>query len=954
MSLLPGLRGSVSKHLPLFLVVFSPTIAFLARPVSTQAQSPGILRGKVADPSGAFIPGASVFLTAGLIALHTCSGSDGAYIFNAVPPGSYNVQADAKGFAHFSQTDVVVESGQARDLLISLAIAVEQQNIEVTSQTAGVTVNSDENSSAIVIKDSDLDALSDDPDELQNELQALAGPSAGPNGGEIYIDGFSGGQIPPKSSIREIRINQNPFSAEFDRIGYGRIEILTKPGSDKFSGHVTSIGNQSSWNTTDPLVKQQPSYCLWFIQSDVTGPLTKHASYFANFFHIDRQNQAIIDAVDPDNTSATINAAIPNPSSFTAANPRVDFQLGKSNTLSIRDAFSHSVAAGNGPGQLNLQQQAANVNNTENNIQISDTVVVNTRLINETHFQWRRVRNSMVPSFLTPTVTVEGSFTTGGSNGGSPHDHQDDFELQNYSTANLGAHTLRFGTRVRSYRDANYSDAGSNGSYLFTSVPQYLAQTPAQYQATIIQNPLARVLLFDGALFYQDEWRVRPYLNLSDGLRFETQNHIHDHEDLGPRLALAWAAWHQGTKPPKTVIRAGYGWFYDRFTVPTSFGGGGAPYLIQAIHQNGINQQNYVVNGPSFYNPNQAAPPSSVVGPTGSVPTVYSIDPHFHASLEMQGGIGVDQQLHKLTFNVSYLLTRGVHQYFTNNITAPGFDPSTYAITSALPSVYNYQYQSRGVFRQQQVIASANLALKHFTLHGNYTYNVAKGDTQGVSYIPSVAQNPSFDYGRPVFAITNRLFFLGTWNLPHGIILAPLIAAQSGTPYNVVTGYDYTGNNQFNARPTFGICGAANVVSTPYGCLDADPVGKGEQIVPFGFGTGPANFVMHMRASKAIGIGPRIKGATGNNTMQGNTGVGGRGLSAGQAPLRIDAEVPRKYSLTLAVAAINVFNIVNLGPPNGTLSAPLLFGKSQSLASGPFGSPVAGNRFVVAQANFTF
>ena len=945
----------MSKNLLRLLLALPPALTVLASHSSAVAQSTGTLRGRVVDPSGALIPGATITLSEGPAIIHVQSGSDGTYLFKAVPSGSYTLQVDAQGFAHFSKSDVIIVSGQTRDLPIALVIAVEQQNVEVNSQSRGVSLNSDENSSALVIKGSDLDALSDDPDELQNELQALAGPAAGPNGGEIYIDGFSGGQIPPKSSIREIRINQNPFSAEFDRIGYGRIEILTKPGSDKFSGHLNAFGNQSSWNTVDPLVKQQPSYYLWASGGDFSGPLAKHASFFANVFHIDRQNQAIIDAVDPQNTSATINEALPTPASFTVVNPRVDLQLGKSNTLSIRDAFNHSLVTGGGPGQLNLPEQANNQSSTENDIQISDTVVVNTHLINETHFQWRRVRSSQTPSFFTPTVTVQGAFTTGGNASGTSQDHQNDFELQNYSTATLGVHTLRFGTRLRSYQDANYSTAGSNGTYLFTSAAQYLAGTPSQYQATVIEHPLARALIFDGALFYQDEWRFKPYLTLSDGLRFESQDRIHDHADLAPRVALAWAPWHKGTKPPKTVIRAGYGWFYTRFIVPNNFNGSSStPYLIQAIHQNGINQQNYVLSNPSFYNPNQTAPPSSIVGATGSIPSVYSIDPHFHTALDMQGGIGVDQQFRKLTFNVSYLFTRGVHEYFTDNVTAPDFDPSTYTLTSALPSVYNYQFQSGGLYKQQQIIATATLRLKKISFSTNYTFNDAHSDTQGVSFIPSVAQNPSLDYGRANFGITNRLFFLGTWTLPHGFVLAPLVAAQSGTPYNVVTGSDFTGNNQFNARPTFGTCGAANVVSTPYGCLDTDPVGKGEQLVPFGLGTGPANFVAHMRVSKVIGIGPKIKGANGADYGQGNNGnVSGRGLSAGQAQVRIDETVPRKYSLTLAVAAINAFNIVNLGAPNGTLSSPL-FGKSQSLATGPFGSPVAGNRFIVAQANFSF
>jgi hypothetical protein len=143
------------------------------------------------------------------------------------------------------------------------------------------------------------------------------------------------------------------------------------------------------------------------------------------------------------------------------------------------------------------------------------------------------------------------------------------------------------------------------------------------------------------------------------------------------------------------------------------------------------------------------------------------------------------------------------------------------------------------------------------------------------------------------------------------------------------------------------------VVSTPYGCLDTDPVGKGERIVPYGAGIGPANFVMHMRISKVFGIGPEIKGAKGAQGMQGNGSVNGRGLSGGQAQPKLDATVARKYSLTLVGGALNLFNIVNLGTPNGTLGSPL-FGKTQSLAGGPFGSPTPGNRSFFAQAIFTF
>jgi hypothetical protein len=320
----------------------------------------------------------------------------------------------------------------------------------------------------------------------------------------------------------------------------------------------------------------------------------------------------------------------------------------------------------------------------------------------------------------------------------------------------------------------------------------------------------------------------------------------------------------------------------------------------------------------------------------------------------MQGGVGVDRQLGKLTtINITYLYTRGVHQYLTNTVTAPTFDVSTYTITGQTPSVYNNQFQSGGVFRQHQLIVTSTVRIRKLSLHSFYTYSQAKSDTAGVNYFPSVAQNPGLDYGRPGFGIHNRFTLIATYNAPHGVVIAPLLSAQSGTPYNLTIGDDYTGNNQFNARPTYGTCGAADVVSTPYGCLDTNPTGKGEPIVPFGIGNGPANVVFHIRVSKVIGIGPRIEGAKGAIGQQGSGSVNGRGLGGGQAQPKLDATVPRKYSLTFIVGALNVFNIVNRGAPNGVLNSPL-FGQSQTLAGGQFGLPAPGNRDIFMQALFSF
>ena len=178
--------------------------------------------------------------------------------------------------------EVEIAAGQLKDVDIPMAIVVKEEDIEVQSDAARVSTSPDSNASSVVLTGKDLDALSDDPDELQSELQALAGPSAGPNGGQIYIDGFTGGQLPPKSSIREIRINQNPFSAQYDRMGFGRIEILTKPGTDKLHGQFFFNDNHSFMDALNPFAATEPDFSTQMFSGNVGGPLGKKLSYQIN------------------------------------------------------------------------------------------------------------------------------------------------------------------------------------------------------------------------------------------------------------------------------------------------------------------------------------------------------------------------------------------------------------------------------------------------------------------------------------------------------------------------------------------------------------------------------------------------------------------------------------------------------------------------------------------------
>ena len=188
----------------------------------------GTLRGRITDPSGAVISKATVSATtADGKTVTMVTNPQGIYEFKGMAPGDYTVTAIANGFAVDQEEAVKVIAGQVQQFDIALSIAVEKETVEVQEETPTVEVSPENSAGTLVLKGKDLDALSDDPDELSSELQALAGPSAGPNGGQIYVDGFTAGQLPPKSAIREIRINQNPFSAEYDKLGYeiGRAHV---------------------------------------------------------------------------------------------------------------------------------------------------------------------------------------------------------------------------------------------------------------------------------------------------------------------------------------------------------------------------------------------------------------------------------------------------------------------------------------------------------------------------------------------------------------------------------------------------------------------------------------------------------------------------------------------------------------------------------------------------------
>jgi hypothetical protein len=947
-----------------------------AAQTTTPQAGTGALRGQVTDPSGAAIAGATAVITPPTGAPVTAqSNSQGLYEFKALPAGKYSLTVVAQGFSLYENDNVVIADQPLR-LNVAMAIEVEEQKVQVSDNAPTVDVNPANNAGAITISGKELEALPDDPDELQSDLEALAGPSAGPNGGQMYIDGFTAGQLPPKSSIREIRINQNPFSSEYDKLGYGRIEIFTKPGTDNLHGQFLADGNDSPFNSPNPFAGPEPPYYSTQFNGNVGGPLSKTASFFVNLDRRDINELSVINATDP-TTGNSLAESIGNPRHRTNGGPRIDWAPNKNNTITVRYQYYRDTETNDLSSQLYLPSQAYYSKSREDTIQASDTQVIGTKIINETRFQYLRDFNFQNPQDTNPATSVLGDFVGGGYGAGKLSDLQNAYELQNYTSVIFGNQTIKFGARFRDTHDSDYSTSGFNGTFSFAPPPPGVAfvdsgETPLQLTLTT-GSPNASVNYLDVEPYFQDDWRIRSNITLSLGLRFEAQNAIHDHNDWAPRLGFAWGVKGRSA-PPIVVIRGGSGIFYDRFQLTN---------LLQAERLNGITQTAYVIDNPTCYpmvgtqlgldQPLTVSNPAADCGTPASInSTTYQISPRLHAPGTWQNAVSVERQVTKsATLSVTYLSSRGFDQFLTINANAPY--PGTPCQSAAFPdpdlppcpvvSTNLYRYVSEANFKQNQLIANTNIRIgSKVQLFGYYTLNFANSDTGGISSFPTNSYDISQDYGRAPFDIRHRFFLGGSWGLPYLFRLSPFMIVSSGTPYNITAPFDLNDDSQLNDRPglvSTTTCPTVSVSNTyiyctPLGTFDAS--GATGKLVPVNYETGPNHFVMNLRLTKTIGFGPVNKkpGAAGAGGPGGPGGGGRRGGPLfGGGPSFAQSNSDRRYNLTFGISFRNAFNNVNVTSPGGVLGS-RFFGVSNNIVGFPYSPGTTANRRIDLTAQFTF
>ncbi len=1037
----------------LFLIALLPFSAIAQQAPATGAT----VHGMVVDPDDALIPGATVTLTtAAGKGQSTTSKSDGTYSFRGVAAGTYTLSVVAPGFATFVKAGIVVTAGANVNSDVTMALQDMTQTVNVTTDTVQLNVDPDSNQSATVITGDALNALSDDPDELASELAALAGPSMGPSGGQIYIDGFTGGQLPPKSSILAIRINQNPFSAQYDRAGYGRIEIITKPGADKFHGGGSIQGQDKIFNTSTPFLgpaNVQPNYHQLFYTGNLTGPIRPGMSFSLNGTYRDIANNNIINPAAIYSSGPT-STTVCNPGDLTCSsnpypltaravsapqkrweiNPRFDTMVGSKNTFTAR--YSYETGSSTNPGSGNsLTTQASSSSSADNTIQISDTQLLSDRVINETRFEFERETSSSTPVNPATSVSVVGNFTTHGTGSGGTSNATNHIEIQNYTSIQLTKNFIRLGGRLRTEDNTINSSTIQNGSLSYSylldpctdpSIPasgrpstcaqlttttpcayvslappsgvqfpsSYQCGVPFQFSLTTIHNPSTSARETDVGFYAEDDWKALSNLTISYGIRMEAQNYINSTHDFAPRMSIAYGVPRKNGKPTLTVLRGGFGIFYDRFSLGS---------ITNIIQGNPTNQSTTL-----YLNPGSTCTPSNTSGCTSGVGSgsssriqVPAAGVGLRAPYMVEAAATVEQKLGKYTsLSVTYLNGHGIHQFITRVFPiGSGYCPNPTNLTTG----YIQCNQSEGVFRQNQITTSVRIQTpKGTSITGFYSANWANSNTSGITD----PYHPAFDYGRASFAVRSQMTLLGSIPLPFLITASPIMQVSSGRPYSITTGLDNNDDGVTDDRPAFK---NGAVPSSFLNCINPNNFVAGTQgttltagenytEVPVNFCTGPSNVSFNLRLSRTFGFGPKTEaalaaqarraaqqqqagggpggpggigpggqGGPGGGGPGGGRGPGGGGFGGGGGGQRgggggggggggfgggRGSNTGRKYNLSLGLQVLNLFNEVPYGSPVSNLSNSN-FGKVTSLGGGTFGGSNAV-RHITLSANFNF
>jgi hypothetical protein len=936
----------VSKRTHCFFVVL--LVAFVATAYAQDTRNPSIL-GQVIDEQGKAIVGSHISITdARGFARSRESDEQGKFDFPGLPPGDYVLRVSASNFTPYQASSVRLVPEHDKVLNVTLTIASKQETITVLSENPLIK-NAEYVGGSFILRGETLMSM-EGTGGLEALLRAMSLRSPGPFGPQALVNGFEDSQIPPAHTIREIRINDNPFSAEYAALGLGRIEILTKPGTEKF--HLEAFGyiGDARLNSRNPYAPNRAPYQSRMYGGYASGPVwTGRSTFFIDFNKQEVDTNAVINAtvVDSAFKITPLRLAVVTPEHVTSFAPRVDLQINDRHTIIARYGESRTRALNSSVGGFSLSSRAQDMASRKRTFQLTETAVLSPSTINEWRAQYVISRSARSGNNATPVIRVPGAFVGGGADVGSAYYRDDRLQVHNTTSRQSGKHLLKAGGQVKFTWQTDGSTDNFGGTYTFSArmAPQLNSRnevmngpagkpvlipitTIEAYRRTVLfknsgLSPSAIRQLGGGASqfsltsgevetnleqyefggFVQDDWRLFPRFSLSSGVRYERQNNIASDLDIAPRLAFAWGIGGQGQ--PETVLRGGVGMFYERV---------GEYLVLRARQMNGVHQRQYFVSDTSVLDLFPAVPSPTALTGYAVAQSKVQLAPDLRTPYSLQASIAVERQVvENLSLAATLSRVRTLHMLRSRNINAPQGFTRPFGTSADI-----FQYESSGTFNQQQLML--NMVYRpdrDVTLWSTYTLSDSKGDTDHPDTFPANSHDLRSEYGRSALNARHTLYSGGWIRTIGGIEMSPLVLWRSGVPFDITTGRDTNGDSLFTDRPAFATdLTRPSVIATRYGTFDVNPL-PGQQIIPRNFGESSPFFITNLRASRRFAFTDRT-------------------------------------SMTLAVQGQNIFNRTNPGSPVGNLGSSFFGIPTSSAGDWGFDSNQAGNRRLELLLFFSF
>ncbi len=750
-----------------------------------QAPSPSVVvSGVVQDQTGSVLPGSTVDLVApnGTVAQTTVTDGAGTFRFERVTPGQYELRAGFEGFKPSVAKLRVTNRAPAAQRLV-LDLAALSSEITVSSGNTEVGTSSNSNVDAITIDQNMLEALPMfDNDFVATMSQFLDAGSIGNGGVTIVVNGMEVSALNVSASaMAQIKINQDPYSAEYSRPGRGRVEILTKPGGQTYSGEGTIIFRNASFNARNAFAATKPPEQRGIYEGFFGGPIgTSGKTSFmlsANDEILDQQS--FIYAAGPD---GIIQDSLPHKSGQARISGSITRQVSDKNTFSIRPNYQYESDENRGVGGTTLATAASTFKHHEQQVTYTQQTILRPNLLNQFQMLFGHEREPTLSALPTPSIVVNGAFTGGGA-------QADLLRTETHINMNeslawtKGHHLVQAGFQLPDWSERGFYDRTNfGGTFFFSGLNTYGAGRPYAFTQQQGNGDLSLLEKQVGA-YLKDDWQVQPGLSLGLGLRYDWQNYFHDNNNVAPRISVAYAPGNKKTN----VVRAGIGVFNDR---------SGPVVIADVLHSQPGGLIKYVVTDPGYPDPF-----ASAAAAAATPPSIVRLAPDVQIPQTLQYSVGLDHQLQKtLTMSITYTGARGYHMFRSRDVNAP---PPPFYLTRPDPS-YGAIRQVESTGRQETDSLQMTMrgkVTRWFNGQMQYTLSRGSNDTSGITSFPANDYDLSGEWARADFDRRHRFNLLGRTTAIKWFDLGVGFSANTGGPYNETLGLDLYNNGRGRARP---------------------------------------------------------------------------------------------------------------------------------------------------------